>query len=322
MLERGALGSEWYFGAVVVDAALMPAGQLPTLTVMTGRLSAQRHVRDVWYTKAPLAVRCQVASCGREIVTDETYNWEGQRREETPYVIVKITTDGQGMYRYGTDTVAVEPGTLMVVPIPHDNRYWLPPDHNWSFSWVCLYGADAVQAAQAIIAARGPVVPIVATDLVVTAVERICTAFLADEALSAFAASGLAYQVVMGLMELADARDHARSPAIHAACHFAQTHLHERIGVAEMARAAKVTRHHFSRLFTAEMGVTPIDWLSLRRCELAADLLRKGQSIDAVRITCGYSDVSYFGKVFRKHFGLSPGAFRDTGRFGLRNDPV
>lgn len=79
-----------------------------------------------------------------------------------------------------------------------------------------------------------------------------------------------------------------------------------------------VTARQLQRAFSA-LGTTPSDYLLKKRFERACHLLRdkaekiNAQSVSSIAYDCGFNDVSYFNRQFRKRFGCSPGQFRNEG---------
>ena len=71
---------------------------------------------------------------------------------------------------------------------------------------------------------------------------------------------------------------------------------------------------HFRRCFKREVGKTPLQYLISLRLERAHQLLSEEHrfSIEAIASACGFSDVYYFSKAFKKCVGLSPLAYRDS----------
>ncbi len=79
----------------------------------------------------------------------------------------------------------------------------------------------------------------------------------------------------------------------------------------EAAAVAGLSRHHFLRLFHEVYGITPHKHLTTRRMRAAEEMLLKGgMTIGEVAVTLGFVSQSAFGKVFKRHSGLSPSAFR------------
>ena len=88
------------------------------------------------------------------------------------------------------------------------------------------------------------------------------------------------------------------------------------LDVKRMARAAGYSRHHFSRVFAAHEGVSPARYLTRIRMEEAARLLRADPApIKEVARRSGFNDPNYFGKVFRRYFGIGPRDFRRSGMY-------
>jgi len=83
------------------------------------------------------------------------------------------------------------------------------------------------------------------------------------------------------------------------------------IGVDDMARAAGLSRAHFSRAFRAAFGESPRAYLLTRRLERAAALLRTtDRSVADVCLSVGWQSVGSFTTSFTRMFGTSPTAYR------------
>lgn len=71
----------------------------------------------------------------------------------------------------------------------------------------------------------------------------------------------------------------------------------------------------FSRAFRREQGTTFRDYLMRLRIESAAAQLRTGdKSIVDVGCSVGFNDPSQFARLFRRHMGVSPKAYRNSAR--------
>jgi AraC-like DNA-binding protein len=85
----------------------------------------------------------------------------------------------------------------------------------------------------------------------------------------------------------------------------------ERVGVDDMARAAGLSRAHFSREFRRAFGESPHGYLLTRRLERAAALLRTtDRSVADVCFSVGLQSVGSFTTSFTRTFGASPTAYR------------
>ncbi len=85
----------------------------------------------------------------------------------------------------------------------------------------------------------------------------------------------------------------------------------EPLDVARMARAAGLSRAHFSREFRQTFGESPHAYLLTRRLERAAALLRTtDRSVAEICFSVGLQSVGSFTTSFKRMFGVSPTAYR------------
>jgi AraC-like DNA-binding protein len=87
----------------------------------------------------------------------------------------------------------------------------------------------------------------------------------------------------------------------------------EPLRVDDMARAAGLSRAHFSREFRRTFGESPYAYLLTRRLERAAALLRHtDRSVADICCSVGLESVGSFTTTFTRTYGLSPTAYRAT----------
>ena len=85
----------------------------------------------------------------------------------------------------------------------------------------------------------------------------------------------------------------------------------EPLGVDDLARAAGLSRAHFSREFRRAFGDSPHAYLLTRRLERAAALLRStDRSVSDICFSVGLQSLGSFTTSFTRTFGVSPTAYR------------
>jgi AraC-like DNA-binding protein len=85
----------------------------------------------------------------------------------------------------------------------------------------------------------------------------------------------------------------------------------ERLDVDDMAKAAGLSRAHFSREFKQAFGVSPHAYLLTRRLERAASLLRvTDRSVTEVCMDVGLQSLGSFTTSFKRMYGKTPTAYR------------
>ena len=84
-----------------------------------------------------------------------------------------------------------------------------------------------------------------------------------------------------------------------------------RVGVAELAETAHVSRGYLNRLFRAEFGVSASAALERLRSSRAESLLTcTDLTIAAIARQSGYADVAHFSHRFSSIYGVPPTAYR------------
>lgn len=81
--------------------------------------------------------------------------------------------------------------------------------------------------------------------------------------------------------------------------------------MADLARAAGLSRAHFSQEFRRAFGESPHAYLLTRRLERAAALLRNtDHSVADICVDVGLESVGSFTTSFRRMYGMSPTEYR------------
>jgi AraC family transcriptional regulator len=97
---------------------------------------------------------------------------------------------------------------------------------------------------------------------------------------------------------------------------YIEEHLADDLRLSVLAGIAAVDRHRFSRQFKAATGESPHAYVTARRLDRAARLLRAtdGPSIAEIAHRVGLSSQSHLTTLFRRSFGTTPAAYRSAFR--------
>jgi AraC-like DNA-binding protein len=80
--------------------------------------------------------------------------------------------------------------------------------------------------------------------------------------------------------------------------------------LAELATLAGTSRFQILRAFNRTYGLPPHAWLLQQRVERARVRIRNGDTLAGAAHACGFADQSHLTRVFTRHFGFTPGAWR------------
>ena len=82
------------------------------------------------------------------------------------------------------------------------------------------------------------------------------------------------------------------------------------VKITTVAEISGYSVSRFRSIFKKEYGVAPNEYLTMVRIERAKEMLHsKLFTIEEVAISCGFSNVYYFSKVFKAQTGITPGKF-------------
>ena len=88
-------------------------------------------------------------------------------------------------------------------------------------------------------------------------------------------------------------------------------HYQDAIQLEEVARHVGMSRRNFCRFFSESQNDNFTNYLNQRRIEMSIPLLKNSAgSIADVAYRCGFSSPAYFGKIFKKMKGKTPGMYR------------
>jgi AraC-like DNA-binding protein len=79
------------------------------------------------------------------------------------------------------------------------------------------------------------------------------------------------------------------------------------LSVAQLAQSSGMSRFSFSRSFRSNFGISYRDFIMRQRLEKACKMLElPGSSVTGAALAAGFTDASYFARVFRRHMLKSP----------------
>ena len=108
--------------------------------------------------------------------------------------------------------------------------------------------------------------------------------------------------------------DYARHLTTHrfaAVVQYIKEHLAESLSVEKLSALACMSKATFFRVFKREFGLTPVEYIVRERLAEAKRLLRQPlASVAEVCLRAGFNNLSYFQALFKKHEGLTPGAYK------------
>ena len=94
-----------------------------------------------------------------------------------------------------------------------------------------------------------------------------------------------------------------------------ETHYQEPLAIADMAELCGFSASHFMKFFKQSMGTSFIAYLNDYRLTMAARLLSASEdTVAAIAHETGFENLSYFNRVFKRKYGMTPSRYRNVGK--------
>lgn len=106
-----------------------------------------------------------------------------------------------------------------------------------------------------------------------------------------------------------DSANPHRNDMVKSAMIYIRKHLTERITLDDISQHVGVNKHYMSREFKRIIGKTIFDIILLMRCTEAKQRILEGMSVSQAARTCGFENLSYFTRAFKKYYQVLPSSY-------------
>ena len=215
------------------------------------------------------------------------------------------TIGGQGEMEINGRHLDLPAGSIGYIPKNAAGFYRTPKGGRWEFYWVHPKG-DAAEELLALLGREPLCLPIDHIDRYARGVEelmRLCpqTSARTDVEIS-MELSRLLHQSILDLSAPAEPQSLAER-----AMNYLSSHMSEQISLPQVAEALFVSQAHLGRVFKAEWGMTPHQYLTQCRLRAADRLLSaKSLTISEVAGLTGFCSASHLVNTYKKFYGITP----------------
>lgn len=92
---------------------------------------------------------------------------------------------------------------------------------------------------------------------------------------------------------------------------YIEANLASKMEIDDLANVVALSRSHFSRAFKHSVGLSPMEYVVVRRVERAKTIIRETKEpLAEVALACGFADQAHLNRRFRDVVGVSPGRWR------------
>lgn len=207
-------------------------------------------------------------------------------------------------YRIGRRWLDVGPGDAIVVPEGVGHQTEIEPGTRARSVWL---GPSVLQGVTEVTGRALPSAGLVDDDRITAAASVLfALGSRPDPMLVELAVEALALRLISGARGASAGVD----PRIRRALELIETSFAEPLSIDALARTARMSRYHFSRVFRSQTGKSPYRFLQETRVARAAALLQRGErNVTEAAYAVGFTDLGRFGRTFKGVMGCTPSAF-------------
>lgn len=102
--------------------------------------------------------------------------------------------------------------------------------------------------------------------------------------------------------------------SVTAAIIYIRKHYDEHLTLDGISKSIFVNKYTLTRIFKEMTGQTVVEYINEYRCKQAARLIRDGCRINESARLCGFSNMSFFTKTFKRYIGKLPSEYKKADR--------
>ena len=233
------------------------------------------------------------------------------RRAAFPYLLLCYVRQGTFTIEYEQRTHVVPAGQAALIDCRKAHNYYATG--YMEFLWAHIDGLNCHELTAYINAERGICFDGEAAGLVERRLYALVSACRNRQMLSEADCSGQIHSVLCALLPQTSAAgfgNEDESP-VGKALAFIRANLTKDISLEAIAASAGLSPYYFLRLFKAETGSTPYEYVLARRIDRARHLLKTtDMSVKEIAFAIGYKSEARFVGAFTDRIGLTPGKYR------------
>jgi AraC-like DNA-binding protein len=225
-----------------------------------------------------------------------------------------FTVGGKGILKLKDNIHTLTAGTVAVIPPDTFVSYFTYPKNEWEFYWINLYGAYAAQITSYILEEGQSVFYISNMTECLEKVRQLI--YLEDENKFSFEfevsqkISELLHELIKRLFLNFDKNLSDDNMAVKIAAYIEQ-HYAEPIFIAKLCKNFHISQNQFIRIFQAEMGYTPYEYLKKHRLMKACEFLQMtNNTVEKIGALVGFPNSSNFIMQFKAQYGVTPYIYR------------
>ncbi|MBQ7225378.1 MAG: helix-turn-helix transcriptional regulator [Clostridia bacterium] len=235
-------------------------------------------------------------------------------RGRLDYYLIYVLTDGMSVLRQDK-WQELEPGSILIVPpnTPHKHRH---ENATASFLWVHFTGGDVESTLKRYKIGLFPSIHRTATvNNISNRFQKLFEGFARNDSYRTYDLAALLDRLLIEIGRAIGKRETERV-SLSKSIRYVNENYATQIKIPSLAQMENMCMTAYNMVFKKQMGMSPTKYIIKLRTDNAKELLRTTNlKIREVGAICGYDDVNFFRKTFKKEVGISPLEYRE--RFSI-----
>jgi len=97
---------------------------------------------------------------------------------------------------------------------------------------------------------------------------------------------------------------------VKAAIRFIRENYDRKLSLDEISKSVCTNKYTLSREFKKITGQTIVEYTNIYRCQKAAEYISDGMGVTQVAYACGFENMSFFSKMFKRYMGKNPSKYK------------
>ncbi len=97
---------------------------------------------------------------------------------------------------------------------------------------------------------------------------------------------------------------------VRGAIKYIKDNYHKKLTLESIAKSVYTDKYILSREFKKVTGKTVVQFINTLRCQIASNLISEGHTVSESALLCGFENLSYFTKTFKKYMGVLPSNYK------------
>ena len=107
-------------------------------------------------------------------------------------------------------------------------------------------------------------------------------------------------------------RDRAKLQIVKETIRYLRENYDQKLTLDEIAQQVCADKYTLTRIFKCGTGQSIFTFINSYRCQQAASLIEKGSTIADAARQCGFSNMSFFTRTFRRYMGKQPSDYKNV----------